>query len=329
MRGVDLERYRFDFDLTFSMLLMHPDGHVYHRYGGRDVRGADHWLSADSFEALLETTLEEHATYESAPAPPAPKSPVRLEDVPVFAKRDKGECIHCHSVFESLYQQRKAEDTLRLEDLWVFPSPARLGLDLGRDEQQRVTEVTPDSLAARAGLAVGDRLLRIGETPIATASDVMFALDRVPAKGGELAVRYLRGETEASALLELGEGWRTESPYEFSWRALKWSLDPVPGFGGPVLTGEDRKAAGLGDAPFAFRIDYFVTWGPRAYSGAKARKAGLREGDLVYEVGGEREFTSIDHFHAWWRLTREPGEAVTIRFLRDGERRKIELVAGR
>ncbi len=329
MRGVDLERYRFNFDLTFSMLLMHPEGHVYHRYGGRDLRGANQWLSETSFEALLETTLEEHAAYRPVAVPAATTPPLRLEEVPLFAQRDKGECIHCHNVFESVYQQRKSEDRLRLEDLWVFPTPARLGLDLDRDEQRRITAVTQDSPAARAGLAVGDRLLRIGATPIATASDVMFALDRAPAAGGELAVRYRREGGEAAATLELAEGWRTESPREYAWRALKWGLDPVPGFGGPVLSDADRQAAGLGDLPFAFRINYFVTWGPRAYSGAKAREAGLREGDLVYEVGGERTFDSIDHFHAWWRLTRTAGEALTIRFVRDGERREVTLVAGR
>jgi len=329
MRGVDLERYRFNFDLTFSMLLMHPDGHVYHRYGGRDVRGANQWLSAESLESVLETTLEEHAAYRPTAEPAPPTPPLRLEEVPIFAKRDKGECIHCHSVFESVYQQRMSEDRLRLEDLWVFPAPARLGLDLDRDEQQRITAVSKDSPAARAGLAVDDRLLRVGETPIATASDVMFALDRTPAEGGELAVQYRRGDAEASTTLELAADWRTETPREYSWRALKWGLDPVPGFGGPVLSDADREAAGLGDRPFAFRINYFVTWGPRAFSGAKARKAGLREGDLVYEVGGERSFESIDHFHAWWRLTRTPGEAVTIRFLRDGQRREVSLIAGR
>jgi len=328
MRGIDLARYRFDFDLTFAVLLLHPDGHVYHRYGARDVRGANVWLSAESFARVLETTLDEHELYTKDPAPPVSVDPVRLEEVPAFAERDQGKCIHCHNVLESLYRQRANDDRLRPEDLWVFPTPDRIGIDLDRDDQRRVTKLTEGSPAALAGLAPGDHILRIGDTAVATASDVMFALDQVPATGGELTIHYRRGETRSTAKLALPDGWRTDTPLGFSWRPLKWGLDPVPGFGGPLLTDGERTEAGLDEEPFAFRIDYFVTWGPRAYSGRRARKAGLREGDLVYQVNDLREFASIDHFHAWWRLTRKPGDEVTIHLLRDGERREIVMAVG-
>ena len=329
MRGIDLARYRFDFDLTFAVILMHPDGHIYHRYGGRDARAADMWLSRDSFGALLETTIEEHDAYAEALSPQAAVEPLRLEEVPAFAAHDQGKCIHCHSVLESLYRQRKTDGVLRDEDLWVFPSPARIGIDLDRDDQRSVTRVDADSPAARAGLRIGDRLLRIGTTPVASASDVMHALDQVPALGSELFVRLQRGTEALELSLELAPGWRTGTPQSFAWRPLKWALDPVPGFGGPVLDEAARSAIGLGDEAFAFRIDYFVTWGPRAFAGKAAQRAGLREGDVVYRVGEERAFESIDHLHAWWRLTRKSGEEVAIRFVRDGERREVTLTVCR
>jgi serine protease Do len=328
MRGIDLARYRFDYDLTFAMVLMHPDGHVYHRYGGRDVRSADVWLSQASFATLLETTLEEHDVYDESPSPPDAADALRLEEVPAFAAKDQGKCIHCHSVLESLYRQRKADDELRDEDLWVFPSPARIGIDLDRDDQRSVTRVDEGSPAARAGLRVGDRIMRIGATPIATASDVMHALDQVPALGGEVAVQLRRGKTNPTLSLQLEAGWRTGTPLSFSWRPLKWALDPVPGFGGAVLSDADRKTAGLADEPFAFRIDYFVTWGPRQDAGRAARAAGLRDGDVVYRVADQRIFESIDHFHTWWRLTRTPGEQVVLRYSRDGERGEATLTVG-
>ena len=56
MRGVDLLRTSFDFDLTFAALLMHPNGYVYHRYGGRDERAPDWWLGLESWEQVLERT---------------------------------------------------------------------------------------------------------------------------------------------------------------------------------------------------------------------------------------------------------------------------------
>lgn len=328
MRGVDLARYRFDFDLTFAMLTLHPDGHVYHRYGGRDERGPGVWLSSESFEALLEATLDDHERYESKPAPEPPDPAVRLEDVPAFAEKDQGKCIHCHSVLESLYRQRKAEGELRDEDLWVFPAPAIVGFDLDRDDQRRITQLTDGSPAAHAGLLIGDRILRIGSTAIASASDVMHALDRMPAIGGELEIEVRREGSNHSLRLDLHPGWRTGTPRSFAWRPLKWALDPVPGFGGAVLSDEERKAAGLDSEPFAFRIDYFVTSGPRQHVGRAAREAGLREGDIVYRVGDQTTFASIDHFHAWWRLTRKPGEQVEVRYVRERERGVITLTVG-
>ena len=42
MAGVDLSMFRFDFDLTFAVLLMNADGTIYHTFAGRD------WTHADS-----------------------------------------------------------------------------------------------------------------------------------------------------------------------------------------------------------------------------------------------------------------------------------------
>ncbi len=45
---VDLNTFTFDHDLTMAVVLAHPDGTVYHRYGGR----AD--LSPMSMDGLVE-----------------------------------------------------------------------------------------------------------------------------------------------------------------------------------------------------------------------------------------------------------------------------------
>lgn len=325
MRGVDIAKYDFDFDLTFSALTLHPDGEIYHRYGGRDGRSASHWTTEASFSAMLRASLGAHATFAASTPEREERSALTPESIPAFAKRDKGECIHCHNVHEAQQAELRADGTWSLDDIWVHPEPARIGIDLDPDDQRRVVAVEAGSPAAKAGLRPSDRLERIGGTPIASASDVMYALNSVSMKGGELAVEFMRDEASTSAKLVLEDGWRRGTPRSLAWRALKWTLDTVPGFGGPVLGADDRRAAGLEGEPFAFRINYFVTWGPRARYGRAAQRAGLAKGDVVYGVGEKEEFDSIEHFHAWWRLTREPGEAVRIRFMRDGQRREVEL----
>jgi hypothetical protein len=327
MRGVDLSRYRFDFDLTFAVLLMHADGTVYHRYGGRDARDAGHWLSERALEAVLRAGLAEHERYSKSPRPPELATPLCAEDIPSFAKRDKGECIHCHSIHTSLYEEHLGAGGPPRDWIWRHPDPARIGLDLDRHEQRRITRVTPGSIAAVAGLAVGDELASLGTIRVASAADVMFALDAAPAEGGDLAVRFRRAGDEREATLALPTGWKAGTPRDFAWRPLKWALTPDPGFGGPRLTPDEMKARGLDPGGFAFRVQYLVTWGDNRRYGRAAADAGLREGDVVLSADGEDDFESVEHFHAWWRLTVDFGRKVRIETLRGSERRTIELVA--
>lgn len=324
LRGVDLARYPFDFDLTFAALLMNADGHVYHRYGGRDERGADTWLGLASLERVLAVTLDEHARYRPSPQPAA-KAPLVLEKVPAFVKRDRGQCIHCHSVFPALYEEARAARTWSEDQRWVYPPPARLGLDLERDDQQRISVVRAGSPAALAGLAVGDRLVRSGAQSLVTSADLMHVLHGFDVAGGKLVLVVDRNGSERELSLALAPGWKRGTALEFSWRPFKWGFTPEPGFGGEALTGEEKAALGLARETFAFRVTYLVTWGENARYGEAAKTAGLREGDVFLSANGKRDFASVDHFHAWWRLELESGSSVALELLRAGERRTLTL----
>lgn len=307
MRGVDLRRWRFDWDLTFSVLVAHDDGTILHRYGGRDVRGAEHWLNEASYLAFLNAGIETHRSHQRDPKV---SEPLAIEQVPAFAKKDKGDCIHCHSVFPSLHAEARQLERFGADDLWVYPSPTRVGLDLDPEDQRLVTEVREGSPAAAAGLKVGERLRRIGDVPVATASDVMFALHEASAEALELSL--LTDKAERKLVLE--EGWKRGTPLAFSWRPSKWELSPGPGFGGRM-----RPRGGA----FAFEVTYLVDWGPNRQRGVHARKLGLRKGDLVLGTSVERDFESVDHFHAWWRLTRRVGEEFDLIVWREGAEHRI------
>lgn len=325
LRGVDLARMPFDFDLTFALLLMHPDGLVYHRYGGRDERGADVWLSEASLERVLTETLSEHADRRAGPAPPGRRPPLRLEQVPSFARRDKGECIHCHSVFPALYEEARDAHRWDEDQRWVHPPPGRIGLDLERDDQRRITRVAPGSPAAAAGLAVGDVLVRAGAQRLLTASDLSQVLHELAPGPARLALLVERNEKPRELMLELAPGWKRGTPLEFAWRPFKWGFTPDPGFGGQRLGRGELETLGLAADAFAFRVTYLVTWGEAQRFGAEAVRAGLREGDVVLAAAGKRDFASVDHFQAWWRLTRTPGERVTLELLRDATSRTLAL----
>ncbi|MGA1779980.1 MAG: PDZ domain-containing protein [Planctomycetota bacterium] len=328
MAGVDLDRHRFDFDLTSCILLQRADGHRYHTFGGRTWEGAESHLSVPALVRVLVRTLEEH---EKAELPPRGRSgPGRtVEALPPLARRIEAgrrpACIHCHSVHDWQVEAAKEAKRWRPQDGWVFPDPREFGFSVDPIEQERVVSVE----ARVEGLQVGDRILAIEGTPVLTFGDIVLALDR-SGDGPSVRMRLLpvSGGPSASPVervVSTSRGWREPDPLLYSWRAMKWNLDPSPGFGGPPLTARELGGLGHAPGPFAFRVQYLVDGGARAETGRSAARAGLRVGDVVLSLDGRSDFRSVDHVHAWFRLTRRAGETVILEVLREGERRRIDL----
>lgn len=143
MRGVDLNVFRFDFDLTFAALVMNADGTVYHRFGGRLER-----MSMKALVRLLRESLEDHREYQNNPKPPEAKPKRALEDTPKYAKLD---CIHCHMV-----------NDVERPSIWMYPRPERVGLELEVDEPR---------------LKSGERLLRANGARIRSEADLQWVLN--------------------------------------------------------------------------------------------------------------------------------------------------------
>lgn len=340
LRGVDLERYSFDFDLTFAALVAHPAGPVLHRYGGRDHHSADARLTMSSFVRFLEAARARYDAYsarredaerEAEQAQQKRAEPRTLDDIPVWRekmaqRKQRLDCYHCHYVFDAEREQRRADGTWSRERIWRWPPPERVGLTLEVEDLGRVRAVRAGSPAALAGLEAGDRLLSAAGQPILTALDLSFVFEGAPSGAVKLPLRYARGAAEAEAVVDLPAGWKEGTPLEFSWRPSKWQLAPRPGFGGPALSAAERVKLGLPASGLAFRVDYIVDWGsvPDRRYGVAARQAGIRKGDLILGVKGV-ELEGPEHLHSWWRLTRKAGDVVVLRVLRAGEAQEREL----
>lgn len=340
MSTVDLDRYRFDFDLTFSVLFMNADGRIYHRYGSRDHRSSDARLNFESFDRVAATALEAHRAHgtertgapsSSGDEPSAKRKKRTIWDYEPFAKRaSRDRCIHCHSIFPAKREVEQAAGTWAPDQIWVYPDPKRIGIELSPVEPRRVIRVFSDSPAAVIGLRRGDVLRKLGGVAVASVADVQAVLDSIPYSGGRLSLEYQRSaerkvgpsETVPSPPLRLPEGWRRASPLEFSWRPSKWTLTPQPGFGGKFLTAEERSAKGI-ESPLGYVVTYIVNWGPRAHVGRAVIKAGLRKGDIVTSINDRTDFASPDHVHAWVRLSCRVGEELRLKIWRDGAPREI------
>lgn len=328
MRDVDLNLVQFDFDLTLAIVLMHADGTVYHRYGGRGKNGADEFTSVSSLAQLLRDTLVEHRAYERSPHPPERQPRLPALDLPALRQKAadgaKFDCVHCHTVHDAWHVDSVQRRAWRPEHAFVWPDPARIGLTLARERQTTVVAVSKASPAAQAGLQPGDELVAVGQQrSVRTFTDVQWALHVHPFAATPLPVRYRRAGELHDVALALADGWRRCPPEEYAWRPYKWNLSPSPGFGGQALTPAARAQLGLADAPFALRVQYLVDWGEHAARGRAAKAAGLRKGDVVVAFAGKRDFQSFDHFHAWVALTLTAGADTEIMVWRDGKERVL------
>lgn len=322
MSKVDLNEIQFDFDLTFASLVMHPDGTIYHRYGGRGPNQPNGYLSLESLAKLLRDTRAEHRAYLAKPRPRMKRKTLPALDLPILQqKRAAGQridCVHCHTINDAQHVHAQLNGRWRSDDAFLYPDPERIGLSLAPERQHVVHKVQRASPAALAGLQEGDELLSLGvQSSVLTLSDVQWALHRAPFGDNRVAVRVRRKGRELSLTLELKDGWKRCPPELFAWRPSKWTLTPSPGFGGRTL--QPAKQVAGKQLPFKMRVDYIVDWGENAHRGRAARAAGLKKGDIIVGFAGKRDFQSFDHLHAWVGLTLTAGQPVEIDVLRAGK----------
>jgi hypothetical protein len=322
MDGIDLNRFVFDYDLTFAALLMNADGTVYHRFGGRDYKSADTYLSMPALVKLMKETLSEHAEYQKKPSPPKGKPKRTINDIPAFAKKPKPKCVHCHMVNDSERSTAQQKNQWSKDDIWLWPLPDRVGFKVDPADPAVVLEVSKGSAADQAGVKKGDRLAKFGSMVPRSLHDYQFVLEFAPKESATIPFEIDGGK---KGDLKLKKGWRAGDPLDLSWRPSMWGLSPQTGFGGKRLTPDELKKEGLPEDAFAFRVGYIVDWGDKAYLGKNVKGAGIQKGDIVLSVEGKNDFFNEMHFQTWFRLTLRPGMKVKVELLRGGKRQTAML----
>jgi membrane-associated protease RseP (regulator of RpoE activity) len=313
MRGVDLELFDFDYDLTWMAFFLHPDGTIYGRYGGRDADSADSRVSLAGLRYALEAALARHRRTDLKSVLPETKSPRTAEQYPAARRLPERACIHCHQVYDLRRESLQAAGKWQREDLWVYPLPENIGLTLDVDRGDRVARVAAGSLVEHVGLQAGDRLLTIDDRPIASFADVQYALHRAPVRGA-LTIAWQHDKETRKRDLLLVEGWRKT---DISWRWSLRGVDPPPWVHGEDLSADERKALGLSAQRLAFRQGPFVS--------DPARRAGIRQNDIILGVDGKQLDMSERQFAAYIRVNYRVGDRVTYNILRRGQRLDVPL----
>jgi hypothetical protein len=313
MRGVNLDVFDFDYDLTWAAFFLNGREKVLGRFGGRTAASADGYLTLTGLKHAMRAALAAHR-HDPDAKPDRELAPPRTVDSYPAANTFKADaCIHCHQVYNFRRAEHKAAGTWRLADVFVYPEPDNLGIHLDPEQGNRVKSITKDSAADRAGLQAGDVLTSVEGEPVASFGDVQYVLHRLPAKGS-VRFTWRRAAGDRTATLELAEGWRAT---DIGWRESMWGLEPAPHVYGQDLTRREKKDLGLPEKGMAFRQGDYVP-GP-------AKRAGIQAKDVIFGIDGKHLEMTMLQFNAYVRLNFKVGDRITFNILRDGKRLDLPM----
>lgn len=320
LKGVDLHRFPFDYDLTFALLATDSAGRVYSRFGTRDEHDGMDRMSIAGLKTMLRQVLELHERQGAAEGEAPAGRPFTTADFPAFArtKRANEACYHCHYANDARFMQLRLEGRFSREDLFMYPHPENIGLTLEVDRNNIIRSLKPGSPAAQAGLAPGDRIVRAGATPVLTAADLQFALNPVKSPGRVTMTVERSGKRLPPFTLNLPAGWRIS---DISWRPSQGAIPPIIGIWEKPLTDRERELHGIAPGRLALQISFLF---PEAKWGRS--RAGLRLGDIIIDVD-ERDLPAMTprQFHSWYRLNKKVGETARLRVIRGGQRMTVEI----
>ncbi|GEM_PF-1309052 len=321
INDVDLSDFPFDYDLTLAILLSHPDGTVYHRYGGRTHVSP---MQMSGLMDLLKGGLETHRKYVKNPNPPKKKKPLVVSQLVEMELSHKMKpvygCYHCHHVREAQQSLSIKMDTWKPDQYWIWPEPSRIGLVMDQKQQNLVTDVVADSAAEVAGVKRGDVLLTLSGKRMLSKYDIQWILESSPSSEMELAFKVSRAGELVSGKMKLEEAWKVGDPKEDDWRVSNiftrhmQKYLPTPGLTGDKLEGNELMIHRLHAGEFAMKVTR-LNYGTHL--------AGVRIGDIVISASGKSDFKSARDFFHWCEVERRAGRDLELGLIRKDKRMRM------
>jgi serine protease Do len=319
-KAVDMNRFQFDYDLTFAILMMDADGGVLARYGSQDWRSSSARVSIAGLKKAMQEVLDLHRAGDRGVKPPRAGAPVTVADIPAYAesKAAKEECAHCHYANNFRFKQRMREGRFTKEMLFQYPLPENIGIELDVDRNNVVKTVLPASAAEKAGVKPGDIVTRINAARVLTPADLQTVLNELPDPASVDLTLVRRGQEIPPVTLSLGKGWRRT---DISWRPSQDVVPPTVGIWAEALKEDQARIRGIPPGKLALRVSFFFP-GP---AWAKSR-GDLKMDDVIVGVD-QKELPAMTtrQFHSWFRLNHEVGDKVTLHVLRNRQRMDVRV----
>lgn len=346
--GIDLTKYQFDFDQSFTVLFFHPDGTLIGRYGTRSHHSE--WKDDVSIEGLgasMQQVLQWFDHFESMRDRLAGKQSSLLqrlpgeekilspEQYPHLTKYDSKldfdgpqvvkSCIHCHQIGDAqktFALSRTPTADLPPQLLFPYPHPKILGLKMDVNQCATIEKVESGSIADKSGLRAGDRIIAFQGQPPVSMADLQWVLHNASNEPTSIKVDVMRNEQPVSLEMFLPNDWKSLD--DISWRVSTWELRRLA-LGGMVLqplTPEERKELGLTTDRLALRIGHVGQYAPHD----RAKRAGLQKGDVVVRVAGKDDLLrETDIIRYLLKNRRSEDMKIPFEVLRDGKRLNLEV----
>lgn len=335
--AIDLARFQFDYDLSFSTLFFNANGTVYGRYGSWVHQADPEAREVIGYRRALEGALALHREYpdnrDALAGKQGKATPFRTPvDIPALASRYGRElnwggnvvqsCVHCHQVGEAFraYYWDKGEPVPE-ERIYPMPAPETIGLSLAPDKPATVVAVAAGSVAEAAGVRAGDAIAFLGGQPLISIADVAWALHGAPASGVLRAV-IQREDMVIPVTFELVPGWRTKA--DISRRVGTWSMRAMA-LGGMTLLDLDaatRQERELKSETMALLVKGM---GQHNNKHGTAKKVGFLKDDVIVAIDGFAGRTTEGELIGRLLRSRKVGDQVDVTVLRGTERVTLKL----
>ncbi|HRH47497.1 MAG TPA: PDZ domain-containing protein [Panacibacter sp.] len=198
------------------------------------------------------------------------------------------------------------------------------------DDGAKITEVTKESAAEKAGLKEGDVITKVGDEKIEDADDLYTAIGKYKPED-KVTVTYKRDGKEGKVTATLAENKQVRA---FSWKngdgggnSFNYNINPriaprirgwngdgdfdwndeKPRLGVQVQDTEDDKGVKL------LEVD----------EDEPADKAGLEEDDIITQFNG-KNITSVDSFKEMMKDVKK-GDTIKLTYLRDGKSQTADV----
>lgn len=172
----------------------------------------------------------------------------------------------------------------------------------------KVSSISDDSVAERAGLQHGDVLVSLGGQALTSEADIQWALHHAPNQG-QLPTLVQRGDQTVEMQIELTGDWRKSDGH---WRESLSPLRPT------LYLRPDPFKVKKGAKPGHMGLSI-------VYPGGPAAEAGIRGGDLLVAVDGRTGMHTEADFLKYIHFERPESKTVELAIIRKGTKSTITL----